>query len=206
MPPLEDRSVESSSTTPIEWEKTSGSLSEKRCRTSFREREIVDRRARHFLTDAFLTDLETVVALHCRAGLCPVTLELEVTETEALRDLSQAQRMVEKCRELGIVVSLDDFGTGQASLTSLQKLAIGEIKIAQGYAIARPMSAEDIWNGWETGLPLNPGSRKGIKCIGAPIRSRLESCRIRHRAIFWFMIDIGFGNSGRGLGESGTYL
>ncbi len=97
----------------------------------------------HFLSEAFLTDLETAVALHCRAGLCPVTLELEVTETEALRDLSQAQRIVEKCRELGIVVSLDDFGTGQASLTSLQKLAIGEIKIDQGFIGKARYSAKD---------------------------------------------------------------
>ena len=89
--------------------------------------------ARHFLSDTFISDLETAIAIHCRDGLCPITLELEVTETEALRDLSRAQKIVEKCRELGIVVSLDDFGTGQASLTSLQKLSVGEIKIAQGF-------------------------------------------------------------------------
>ncbi len=89
--------------------------------------------ARHFLSDTFISDLETAIAIHCRDGLCPITLELEVTETEALRDLSRAQKIVEKCREIGIVVSLDDFGTGQASLTSLQKLSVEEIKIDQGF-------------------------------------------------------------------------
>jgi EAL domain-containing protein (putative c-di-GMP-specific phosphodiesterase class I) len=62
-----------------------------------------------------------------------VTLEIEVTETEALKDLSKAQKIIKRCLETGIVVSLDDFGTGQASLTSLQRLSVGEIKIDKGF-------------------------------------------------------------------------
>ena len=60
-------------------------------------------------------------------------MTLEVTETEALRDLSQLQKAIEKCLDLGIRVILDDFGTGQASLTSLQNLSVGGIKIDQGF-------------------------------------------------------------------------
>ena len=60
-------------------------------------------------------------------------MTLEVTETEALKDLSQLQKVIEKCSDLGIRVILDDFGTGQASLTSLQYLSVGGIKIDQGF-------------------------------------------------------------------------
>ncbi len=97
--------------------------------------------ARHFLSESFQKDLERAVS-----GLDdtrPVPLELEVTETEALKDLSQAQKVVEKCRALGIAVSLDDFGTGQASLTSLQNLSVGEIKIDQGFALKIRGSRKD---------------------------------------------------------------
>jgi len=96
--------------------------------------------ARHFLSDSFREDLDRVAAYH---GACPMTLELEVTETEALKDLSQAQAVIEKCCGLGIAVSLDDFGTGQASLTSLQKLSVGEIKIDQGFALKIRESQKD---------------------------------------------------------------
>jgi len=97
--------------------------------------------ARHFLSDSFKEDLERVVA--GLKGPHPMTLELEVTETEALKDLSQAQAVIEKCRALGISVSLDDFGTGQASLTSLQKLSVEEIKIDQGFALKIRESQKD---------------------------------------------------------------
>lgn len=60
-------------------------------------------------------------------------MTLEITETETLRDLLLAQRISESCQERGILLSLDDFGTGQASLTSLQKMTVGEIKIDQGF-------------------------------------------------------------------------
>jgi len=96
--------------------------------------------ARHFLSESFQEDLERVAACH---GSCPMTLELEVTETEALKDLSQAQAVIEKCRILGVAVSLDDFGTGQASLTSLQNLSVGEIKIDQGFALKVRTSQKD---------------------------------------------------------------
>ncbi|MHB8369740.1 MAG: putative bifunctional diguanylate cyclase/phosphodiesterase [Leptospirales bacterium] len=96
--------------------------------------------ARHFLSESFGEDLERVAAYH---GACPMTLELEVTETEALKDLSQAQKVIEKCRAFGIAVSLDDFGTGQASLTSLQNLSVEEIKIDQGFALKIRSSRKD---------------------------------------------------------------
>ena len=89
--------------------------------------------ARHFLSDSFQGDLDAVISRHCRNRICPMTLELEVTETEGLKDLLQAQTIIEKCREKGIMVSLDDFGTGQASLTSLQNLSVREIKIDKGF-------------------------------------------------------------------------
>ena len=60
-------------------------------------------------------------------------MTLEVKEIEALKDQLQLQKAFEKCFDLGIQVLLDDFGTGQVSLTSLQNLSVGGIKSDQGF-------------------------------------------------------------------------
>lgn len=87
--------------------------------------------ARHFLSGSFHDDIESVIAHH--DGSHPATIEVEITETEALRDLFHAQRVIEQCHGLGIMVSLDDFGTGQTSLSVLLHLSVGEIKIDQEF-------------------------------------------------------------------------
>ena len=85
--------------------------------------------ARHFLSSSFQDDLTS--SIDRQRGDTPLTLE--VMETETLRHSSQLQQAIERCRALGVGVVLDNFGTGQASLTSLQDLAVGGIKIAQGF-------------------------------------------------------------------------
>ncbi|MHB1586008.1 MAG: putative bifunctional diguanylate cyclase/phosphodiesterase [Acidiferrobacteraceae bacterium] len=86
--------------------------------------------ARHLLAPEFMHDIEAVldrfpdIARH---------LTLEVTETDALKDLTQTGQVLSECRRLGFSISVDDFGSGYASLTYLQKLPIDQIKIDQGF-------------------------------------------------------------------------
>lgn len=86
--------------------------------------------ARHLLAPEFLNDVREVLARH--PGVAQA-LTLEVTETDALRDLGLSAQVLNECRGLGPMVSIDDFGSGYASLTYLQKLPIDQIKIDQGF-------------------------------------------------------------------------
>lgn len=86
--------------------------------------------ARHLLAPEFLNDVREVLARH--PGVAQA-LTLEVTETDALRDLGLSAQVLNDCRGLGPMVSIDDFGSGYASLTYLQKLPIDQIKIDQGF-------------------------------------------------------------------------
>lgn len=56
-------------------------------------------------------------------------LEIEVTEGVELHDHSQAMHSLLRLRELGVVLSLDDFGTGFASLSRLNELPVQVVKI-----------------------------------------------------------------------------
>ncbi len=58
-------------------------------------------------------------------------LELEVTEASLLENLSTARQAILELQEIGIRLSLDDFGLGYSSISYLNQLPIKKIKIAQ---------------------------------------------------------------------------
>jgi diguanylate cyclase (GGDEF)-like protein/PAS domain S-box-containing protein len=66
-------------------------------------------------------------------GLAPARLELELTETIALRDDGIAASALASLRARGIRVAYDDFGTGYASLSMLQRLPVDRVKIDRSF-------------------------------------------------------------------------
>ena len=72
---------------------------------------------------------EAVASMLARSGLRPARLEIELTETAALRDDSRARTTIGALRALGAGLALDDFGTGYASLARLLDLRFDAVKI-----------------------------------------------------------------------------
>ena len=66
-------------------------------------------------------------------GLDPARLEIEITETAVLNDMSHAAFVLEKLSEMGVRISLDDFGTGYSSLSYLHKLPLDKLKIDKSF-------------------------------------------------------------------------
>lgn len=60
-------------------------------------------------------------------------LELELTETSVLHDVGTAQRLASKCRELGVHLVLDDFGTGFSSIEYLSQFHFYSIKVDRSF-------------------------------------------------------------------------
>jgi EAL domain-containing protein (putative c-di-GMP-specific phosphodiesterase class I)/GGDEF domain-containing protein len=63
----------------------------------------------------------------------PGMITLEVTEAAAVKDVDQAAAALQEWRALGVVISIDDYGTGQSSLGYLQRLPAGELKIDRSF-------------------------------------------------------------------------
>jgi EAL domain-containing protein (putative c-di-GMP-specific phosphodiesterase class I) len=79
----------------------------------------------------FVERLREILAMH--PDIRPGDLELEVLETSALEDLARVSRVIEECREIGVMFALDDFGTGYSSLTYLKRLPVTLLKIDQTF-------------------------------------------------------------------------
>jgi len=79
------------------------------------------------LDDEGLADY--VLALIDRHGVAPSRLCFEITETEAVRNLARAVRVMERLRAVGCQVALDDFGAGMSSFGYLKNLPVDVIKI-----------------------------------------------------------------------------
>jgi diguanylate cyclase (GGDEF)-like protein len=62
-------------------------------------------------------------------GLAPQRLELEITEGVLINDSSRALSILRRLKGLGVKIAMDDFGTGYASLSSLQSFPFDKIKI-----------------------------------------------------------------------------
>jgi diguanylate cyclase len=101
----------------------------------------INRRGQDFnvavnLSARLLTDRQftmRVAALLARHRLPPARLTLELTETATLADAGESLDMLLRLREMGLNISIDDYGTGLSTLDYLKKIPANEIKIDQSF-------------------------------------------------------------------------
>jgi diguanylate cyclase (GGDEF)-like protein len=114
-------------------------------------------------------------------GVAATRLELEVTETALIHDLTRALHNLRQIKALGISIAMDDFGTGYSSLSLLNSFPFDRIKvdgsfiqqtgsndradaifkavIGLGYALNVPVLAEGV----ETGAQLDFATTSGCQ-------------------------------------------
>jgi len=76
-------------------------------------------------------------------GIDPAAVTLEVTETSILDREQEAVEVLDGLKQLGVRLSLDDFGTGFSSLTHLRSLPVDEIKIDRSFVSELTSNARD---------------------------------------------------------------
>jgi len=78
-----------------------------------------------------------------RTGMAPELLELEITESVTMNARERTQALFAELRSLGICLSIDDFGTGQSSISYLKKFPIHSIKIDHSFVREIAVSPAD---------------------------------------------------------------
>ncbi len=85
----------------------------------------------HSLLDPELTsDVEAELTRH---GLPGEVLVLEITESSVMADRDRARTTLVQLADLGVRLSIDDFGTGHSSLAYLHRLPVHELKIDRAF-------------------------------------------------------------------------
>jgi diguanylate cyclase (GGDEF)-like protein len=82
--------------------------------------------------ERFIQDAFSMLAQHGRAvsKLC-----IEITESVALHDLDNTRRFIDKVRDFGAKVALDDFGAGYTSFSYLKELRADTLKIDGSFVL-----------------------------------------------------------------------
>jgi diguanylate cyclase (GGDEF)-like protein len=134
--------------------------------------------------------VDIVTAALAETGLAPSRLDLEITESVLIDDNVATLSILEELRSKGIGISLDDFGTGFASLAYLSDFPFSKIKIDRKFSqnidhsprtlaiikgiaqITRELRMERVAEGVETEAQLERMQSFGINAIQGYLFSR----------------------------------
>jgi len=77
-------------------------------------------------------------------GFNPKQLELEMLESQIMKDPENSIKLLHELKVLGISLSIDDFGTGYSSLSLLKKLPLTKLKIDKSFVDNIPDDKDDV--------------------------------------------------------------
>jgi diguanylate cyclase (GGDEF)-like protein/PAS domain S-box-containing protein len=106
--------------------------------------------------------------------LDPGLLELEITETMMMRERdSKVAPTLQSLSDLGVEISVDDFGTGYASLTYLRRFPVSKVKIDQSF-VAGIVDDRDDKAIVQAVIGLGRGLNMSVTAEGVETREQLE--------------------------------
>ncbi|MBV8720509.1 MAG: EAL domain-containing protein [Candidatus Eremiobacteraeota bacterium] len=76
---------------------------------------------------------ESIAATLRKSSIDPNRIELELTESSIMRDITSGIALLHDFKALGVRLSVDDFGTGYTSLSYLRRFPIDTLKIDQSF-------------------------------------------------------------------------
>lgn len=95
---------------------------------------------RQFADEHLLQDIDEALA---SSGMSAAQLQLEVTESMVMRNVSRAVKVLDAIQSRGIRLAIDDFGTGYSSMSLMKQFPIDTIKIDRSFVRDLPNDSED---------------------------------------------------------------
>ncbi len=96
------------------------------------------------------------------------SLVLEITEACVIAEFERSQQAIEELRDLGVVISIDDFGAGVTSLAYLRDLAVGELKLDRTFITG--LTGHDCGREWDlVRSTIDLGHAMGLRIVAEGI-------------------------------------
>lgn len=128
---------------------------------------------RHLLGDAFPATLKRIVE---ETGAPIELLELELTESMVMEDFERAHAICSELKELGFLITIDDFGSGYSSLGTLRDLPIDVLKLDRSFLVGSESSARSrtILEG-----VVRMADELGVQVVAEGVETRAQADQLR---------------------------
>lgn len=102
-------------------------------------------------------------------NVSPTAIRLEITETSMVQETGGVIDVLQRLRELGTSISIDDFGTGFSGMSNLKNLPVQEVKVDQSfiYAIVDSKRDQEI-----TESIIRLSHRLGLQVVAEGVETR----------------------------------
>jgi diguanylate cyclase (GGDEF)-like protein len=167
---------------------------------------------------------ETVIEVLHETGLPAQRLQLEITETVLMRDQARTQDVLRKLHDLGVLISLDDFGTCFATLNYLRSFPFKKLKIDRSFVrdipehhdcvaivksvadLARELNMRSVAEGVETAASLAAVRNAGYSeaqgfYFSPPVRATGIKRAIKQCALRLAALDAAAPDTGKTAGR-----
>ncbi len=128
---------------------------------------------RQFVSRKLLPSMKSALL---ETGISATRIDLEITETMAMRNLEQSIEILTELRRIGATISIDDFGVGYSSLGQLRRLPAQTLKIDRSFISQIP---EDVNSCSITEAIIAMGKRLKLRIIAEGVEqpAQLEFLR-----------------------------
>jgi EAL domain-containing protein (putative c-di-GMP-specific phosphodiesterase class I) len=108
----------------------------------------------------------------------PSLLELEITERVVLDRFGPAKENINRLRRLGVRFTIDDFGTGNSSLSRIGSFPVSTLKVDQSFV---QVLGPDGDNNALVSAIISMADRLGLACVAEGVETSLQSRMLLQR-------------------------
>ncbi|MFH1063081.1 MAG: EAL domain-containing protein [Candidatus Omnitrophota bacterium] len=124
--------------------------------------------ARQFKHKYFFERIKDILS---KVGANAFTLELEITESIAMDDIMFTVKLLTRLKDIGMKISIDDFGVGYSSLSCLKHFPIDAVKIDRTFIKDIPVNKANVAL---TSAIITLGHGLGLKVVGEGVETEEE--------------------------------
>ncbi|MDE2431057.1 MAG: EAL domain-containing protein, partial [Burkholderiales bacterium] len=116
--------------------------------------------------------METLHKVLKTTNVPPNFVELEITESMAMKDPELLIKTLHQIKQMGVSISIDDFGTGFSSLSHLQKLDVDKLKIDRAFVNAIQQNSSE---GSIAKMIVQLGKNLGLSIIAEGVENEMQA-------------------------------